>query len=1140
MLTKGLDNVSGTSGNDTIIGSIANGATDPELNTLSTLDIVNGGAGTDTLKISSSLAAIVLPNMTNVEVVEVEGAAGVTVDTSTTAGVTNLNVLKAATAVSAKAAATTDINVSLKQGTAVVNGTGADTKADIAVTGGKNVSVNVTDVKQVLGDNDDADPLTNPEINGIVVGGAGTAAAAGTVTVTSTGAATAANSNATLSSITVTGGSTISVTQKATSDGSAAATDKSAGGTTITQGAVTVTGNAATTTVTVKQDAAVGKVQAEDAVAAKATTEEVVFTAAKKGDVITIDFGAGSLAFTANKDLTAAEVASAFANLAKDAKQGNAAASLGIYTDADADAGDGKTITGVSDNWTSGAVETVSATQSKVVFSSTTKLADLSATVTPVAGSTVSATAQNRVEGVTAVPAKTGVLGVANGAVTINDSAATIKTVTVDGYKTGSKIGTNGTAATYTTALETLNLSNAEGAATMTVEDTAATLALTLEKVGSSVTDAQTGAVTNTEAVLDLVAAPTTLNVKSVGNNRIDLDAVATETLNVSGTGTLTVDERGANELNGLKAIKVTETAGLTLTRHGTHTDNITSVDTTGTTGTTTISIKGDAATYTGGAGVDKVTITNANTAIAKAIDLGAGDDTLTLNVTAGTVALPTVELKGGDGIDTIAMSAADAIALSANAAFEAKMSGFEKLSIGAYNSTTAAKVDLANMDDISYVLSANSAGTAAAAKATFAGIKATITATDTLAVNYNGAGSVNIAIGAIGGTGTDADKLAAINTALDTQYGAGKVVATFSGNDLVLTAAGNVVTDTLAVGNYTDTETSNTTAGVAAAAGAEVPSLTIDNMASGGTLELTAGAAGDAGVTVLVKDATTGTADVLNIVTSATSGSNLGTVEADKVETLNVTVKDMDASKTAGVDNVSTNTLKIDADAAKTINLSGAGNLVLTFSNDTKEVTLIDGSTATGKLTVTTVAGDTAATTVKGGSAADTLTAQGANDVLLGGAGNDVLKVVGLAASAVTLTGGEGVDQFDVSGFTAANAGAAATITDFTKGETIKFASNANANFASSKVTLIGEATFDNYVTEAAKAAKAASGDATGNYGVAWFQFNGNTFLVQDNVGGTAGVFDNGTDIIVKLTGLVDLSASSFNEVGQGTLLYI
>ena len=90
-------------------------------------------------------------------------------------------------------------------------------------------------------------------------------------------------------------------------------------------------------------------------------------------------------------------------------------------------------------------------------------------------------------------------------------------------------------------------------------------------------------------------------------------------------------------------------------------------------------------------------------------------------------------------------------------------------------------------------------------------------------------------------------------------------------------------------------------------------------------------------------------------------------------------------------------------------------------------------------------------------------------------------------------------------------------------------------ATFASSKVTLIGEATFDNYVSEAAKQADLVSG---GTHGVAWFQYGTNTFIVQDVDGNAA--FNANADIIVKLTGLVDLSASSFNEVGQGTLLFI
>ena len=164
-----------------------------------------------------------------------------------------------------------------------------------------------------------------------------------------------------------------------------------------------------------------------------------------------------------------------------------------------------------------------------------------------------------------------------------------------------------------------------------------------------------------------------------------------------------------------------------------------------------------------------------------------------------------------------------------------------------------------------------------------------------------------------------------------------------------------------------------------------------------------------------------------------------------------------------------------------------------------------------------------------------------GANDVLIGGAGADTLAVSGASASAVTLTGGAGVDAFVVNTFAPANAGAAVTITDFTKGETIQFATGATADFSTTKVVLIAESTFTEYVADAiAQAtanATATNGGAAATHGIAWFQFGGNTFIVQDVDGSTA--FSTG-DIIVKLTGAVDLSSSSFNTQGDGTLLYI
>lgn len=1206
--------------------------------TLSALDIINGGAGIDTLKVATNLATnIPLSNLSNVEIIEVQGAAagGTTVDTTTLTGVTNLNITKTAGAINADAGAATDVSVALATAAATV------------VDGGKNVNVALTDA-----------------VNGSTVAVGGTLAAKGTVTVDVTGKASAANADVTLGTVAVTGGTTISVTQKATSNAAAAATDKV--GTTITQGAVTVTGNAATTTVTVKQDASVAEVLAVDAVAAKAATQDVTFAAMTAGQTVIVDFGDGRLTFTANKTLTAAEAASAFANLAANAKQGNASAALGIYTDTT----DVAAATGVTNGWTSGAVTTVSATEAKVTFTSATA----ATAITNGGGTVASVPGAYSGNAIPAVAAKTGVLGVTNGAVGVTDGANSIKTITVDGY--------GASTTTATTVLETLNLSNSgltysavvgkvgqvTGAAGITVADTAATLALNLEKVGFSGYYNGEAAVTTQAGAVALTLAPATLNVKSTGNNYVNLTADLTETLNVSGTGLLNASTA---DLLALKTVKVTETAGLTL--HADVANTVTSVDTTGTTGTVTISIEGNKATYTGGAGVDNVTVTNASTAISKAIDLGAGNDRLDLSATLAID--PTVEIKGGDGIDTIVLSAQAAHDRSAASTFEGKITGFEKLGIGSVAGAASLKVDMTNMDDINYVVSANTTTATAAANETgtytfgalldgqsitlagvtvqaigggltaievaeafdsagtgatpvaghanavvtgtyagwgaadnagaatvvytsstaatnvadldtldaTAGIAAVVTANGAQGVEGTGAGATETAtvtLGALlagqsytlhgikiqavsnmssvqvatayaaafaGGTSQPTYLVSGVKTT-PTNWGptytaanGGTATVTFTNAndaDIVTTASDfNAVGNLIVAAPATGAQSAYTQGAAAGAVAAGV--LVIDKLASNGTLELTAAGAG---VEVKVTDATTGTADVLNIVANAaTANANLGTVKAAGVETINITANDTDTTTAvnaitgAVTGNVSTNSLNLAADKAATVTVGGAGNLTLTLDATSTAVTLIDGSLATGKLNVTTLASDLAATTVKGGSAADILVAQGANDVLLGGAGNDTLKVMGSIASAVTLTGGDGVDQFDVSGFLAANAGAAATITDFTKGETIKFVSNANANFASSKVSLIAEATFDNYVTEAAKAADAAS---AGTHGLAWFQFGGNTFIVQDVTGDAA--FTNNQDSIVKLTGLVDLSASSFNEVGQGTLLFI
>ncbi|WP_310610297.1 DUF4214 domain-containing protein [Limnohabitans sp.] len=646
-LTSGLDKFTGTANNDTFTASVsafqapATGVLSA-VETANSIDSLDGGAGIDTLNLETQGgASLSMPSLTNIEVLNVRSQGALTIDTTTVAGVTNLNVTKAAGAVSATSAATTDINVAMKASGAV----------DVA--GGKDVTVKLTDVGSA---------------NTVNVGVAAAADAAGNVVVEMTGAKTVAATDASLSVVNVTGGKTISITQKATSDASAAAADTT--GATITEGAIAVIGNAATTTVTVKQDATVTKALAANKTGGVTETASVKFSVLTAGQTLVM----GGLTFTASVAMTAAEAATAFANLVKNAAfaaptsisagdtQSGGVASKGTYT-------------GIFSGWTSAA-----ASGDTVVFTSTTAnsniAADLANTGT---GTVVVTTTQGKANDAGAAG---GVLGVTAGNVTVNDASGTIKTITIDGVGAVSST-------TATAVLETLNLSNAAAAAAMTVASSAATLALNLEKMGTAAS----------AATLTITAAPTTLNVKSTGNNYVALTAAATETLNVAGTGTLWAN---ANDLAGLKTVKVSETAGLVL--NALVADTVTSVDTSATTGKVTVSIDGAKATYTGGAGADVVTLAT-STALTKAINLGAGDDTLSFAALAVTGS--TAALAGGDGTDTLSMSTAAADAL--DGVVQTFYTGFERLTIN--DAAAAANIDLANLGFTNYVTTNGSSG---------------------------------------------------------------------------------------------------------------------------------------------------------------------------------------------------------------------------------------------------------------------------------------------------------------------------------------------------------------------------------------------------------------------------------------------
>lgn len=345
------------------------------------------------------------------------------------------------------------------------------------------------------------------------------------------------------------------------------------------------------------------------------------------------------------------------------------------------------------------------------------------------------------------------------------------------------------------------------------------------------------------------------------------------------------------------------------------------------------------------------------------------------------------------------------------------------------------------------------------------------------------------------------------------TNLTAAEVISAYTGT----TVAGATVTGTLDTGVTVTSTTGGTSVTVAGAAMTSFPTyvtngnITLSNMINGGTLELT-GATTTA--TVTMTDAT-GTADSFNVVTKVDAANvDFGTVAVAGVETVNITATDTTpVNTTTGVATISKATLAVSDAAAKAVVVTGNSDLDLTAAG--AALKSVDASALTGKLSFSSAV---TSAVVTGGSAADTLTATGTSQTLNGGDGNDTLIATGDLA---VLTGGAGKDVFNVSDKTT-NVNNYATITDLSAGDTIKFTTGA-AKFMAAKVTLGDTAVFQDFANSAI--ANNTDGD------VAWFQFGGNTFVIENIAGGSTTAFTNNHDVIVKITGLVDLSTASFSS---------
>lgn len=305
----------------------------------------------------------------------------------------------------------------------------------------------------------------------------------------------------------------------------------------------------------------------------------------------------------------------------------------------------------------------------------------------------------------------------------------------------------------------------------------------------------------------------------------------------------------------------------------------------------------------------------------------------------------------------------------------------------------------------------------------------------------------------------------------------------------------------------------------------AQVASTAYNNVTTAQSLVVD-GNAGAASATVLGFTGTAGTADAYTIsfagIGGATSGAavtfDAGTVTTNTIEKLTV--------NSGSASGFAKNAIILDDTAAQTVTVTGSQALTLKFAANfgntgagTVGVSSIDASAATGAITVdtTNITKATGGLSVTTGTGADKVTIADVTTVVTG-AGNDTITLKAAAVGS-TITTGTGADTVDVS---LAVGTTGTTVSDFATGDTLKFAAIAGT-YTKADITA---------ATSLTQALNIAANTAT-NGTVSWFQYGGNTYVVQDNdnAANTLGA----TDILVKLTGIVDLSKAT---VGGTTLV--
>jgi S-layer protein len=1005
-----------TAGNDTFVGNTAAGAL-----TLTSLDNIDGGNGTDSLSIAVTggavdLTAAVGAKINSIENVTVSAVGAVTVNSTDYSGTTTLATSSVGNS-TLTAATTTDI----------ISAVGAPTGAGAAVVnGGKNITMTINDT------------ATTGAASGNTVVVGGTTKNVGTVTIAQTETVSdAADAGIATGTITVTGGTAVNVTSLATTGAASNAADV------VTTGQVTVNGNGTVTSVAVTQSAQTAAFGGAGITAIKNTAGVVAITdlnTALKADsiksVTLTNFGASTLTGNALETLSltgGAAIASGGFTITQSAgvtTAGSIPTALTLNTSGLVGA-----VTDTSDQYAKLTINSAAnATVAALDFTKVTSLDVAGAGVTTISaltslGATAAITSTGG--GLTITPTLGNDQSFTGGAgketITI---AATTKAITTgdgdDSVTAGSTFGTGGsvdaglgsdtlvmTAAEAITAsasttydakiagfekltvgaataggtidldnldnLNALTLGAVTAGQTLAFTNAATGLTLTTPTSGGTVTVAQKDASGTADTAAVTVSATTAQTV-----NALTLTGYEALTFNTSRSTATTAINHILTTLTAADAtsIVVSGSAGLTL-GNGFAGVKLTSYDASGVTGTApgsvtyTTAALTTAATIKGGAGADNLNAALATKAVsifgndgndtivgsavagaANTLDGGNGDDSLTGGLVADTII-------GGAGVDTFVMTSSTAV-------------GSGTVDGMAVNLSDAAVTQASIFTGAARFLSG----------AAVAGGLAANTATDL----FNNESGTNASI---------VDTLSGIEN-----------VTTGTGRDYVV---GSSVTNVISTGDGIDW--------ISGGDGADY--MSADGAGDGGDIDRVIGGTGDdtyvysdaGGVDVYIEAASAGFDTILvngtlsiatlTVGTTATAAGAVGslsnfeqivigngataTVIGAQVTGLTLNVTEVAAGASA---------LVVTATGGGTTNLSG-----LTFSSGTyvgAAGTVLAGNAMTS-------ATDTI--TINGGAGAETIVGTSLNDVIVPGDGID------------TLTGGGGIDTFILGAALAANA---------------------------------------------------------------------------------------------------------------------